>query len=224
VTGTYSSNPVYIYDTSGGNFKTLDVSGSGNTFIAKYSPSGSVLWAARIGGAEYDEGLGIATDTSNNIVVTGAYSSNPLTIYDASGGNFKTLDNSGSRSTFIATYSPTGSVLWAARIDEGDYESRTRIATDESNNIVVTGYYSSNPLTIYDASGGNFKTLMNSNPGSGSNDTFIATYSPTGNVLWAARIGGSEYDEGSGIATDTNNNIVVTGYYSSNPLTVYYAR
>ena len=56
-------------------------------------------------------------------------------------------------------------------------------------------------------------------------NTFIAKYSPSGNVVWAARIGGADGDDyGNGIATDANSNIVVTGYYSSNPLTVYYAR
>jgi len=217
VTGYYSSNPVYIYDASGENFKTLELSGNYNTFIAKYSQTGSVLWAARIDGGDDESRTGIATDESNNIVVTGSYYSNPLTIYDASGEVAKTLAWSGSSDTFIATYSPTGSVLWAARIGGAEYDEGRGIATDANNNIVVTGWYSSNPLTIYDASGGNFKILDNS----GDSNTFIATYSPTGTVLWAARIGGIGTNEGRGIATDASNNIVVIGFYNSNPLTIY---
>ena len=84
----------------------------------------------------------------------------------------------------------------------------------------MTGVYSSNPVTIYDAAGDAVKTLENS----GYADTFIAKYSPDGNVVWAARIGGAGNDYGYGIATDANSNIVVSGYYSSNPLTLYYAR
>ena len=133
------------------------------------------------------------------------------------------LENSGYADTFIAKYSPTGSVLWAARIGgAGDDDYGYGIATDANNNIVVTGIYYSNPVTIYNAAGDAVQTLDNSGS-AGSNDTFLAKYSPDGNVVWAARIGGADGDVGNGIATDANSNIVVTGSYYSNPVTIYNA-
>ena len=130
------------------------------------------------------------------------------------------LENSGSYNTFLAKYSPAGSVLWAARIGGIGSDYARGISTDTNNNILVSGYYNSNPLTVYDANGSVGATLVNS----GYYDTFLAKYSPDGSVLWAARIGGTGDDGGNSISTDANNNILVTGYYSSNPLTVYYAR
>src|SRR5688572_11324630 len=44
-----------------------------DVFIAKYSPTGSTLWAKRIGGAAYDYGgNGVATDAQNNIITVGS--------------------------------------------------------------------------------------------------------------------------------------------------------
>ena len=48
----------------------------------------------------------------------------------------------------------------------------------------------------------------------GSNDMFIAKYSPEFDLLWAQRIQGNDHDLAYNLAVDTSGNIVAVGYFS----------
>ena len=65
------------------------------------------------------------------------------------------------------------------------------------------------------------KTLTNA--GSGNKDSFVAKYSSAGFVQWVAGSSGSSSDTAASVAVDSSGNIVVGGYYYSNPLTVFSA-
>jgi len=80
----------------------------------------------------------------------------------------------------------------------------SNIVTDTSGNSYVTGYFSGT------AQFGSFNLTSN-----GSEDIFIAKYSPTGNCLWAKKAGGFFIDEGIDITIDNLGNIYITGYYTS---------
>jgi hypothetical protein len=219
VTGRYRSNPVTLYSEDGVTTETLTNDGNYDVFIAKYSTDGNVLWAARISGTAYDSGLGIAVDSGGNVYVAGLYKSNPLTLYSENeSSTSKTLTNDGGYDAFIAKYSTGGNVLWAARIGGIDTEYGRGIAVDSGGNVYVTGRYRTDPVTLYSENeSSTSKTLTTDR----SNNVFIAKYSTGGNVLWAARIGGSSAENGEGIAVDSGGNVYVTGHYSSNPVTLY---
>ena len=60
-----------------------------------------------------------------------------------------------------------------------------------------------------------FFTLANA----GSNDGFVVKYDLDGNPLWAKRISGTLNEFTQSVTIDSIQNIIVAGYYSSNPLT-----
>jgi hypothetical protein len=101
-----------------------------------------------LGGTASDVANSVITDSSGNIVVTGYYSSSPLTIYNADGTTFTTLVKTGSQEGFIVKYNPEGIPLWARQISGTGSKNIKSIKIDSSENIVVTGLYTSNPLTI----------------------------------------------------------------------------
>jgi hypothetical protein len=224
VTGYYNAAlTIYNQGPSGTAGTTLTNNGN-DVFIAKYSSAGAVLWAARISGTGTDVGNGIATDPSGNVVVAGYYSA-ALTIFNQgpSGTAGTTLPYVGGQDCFVAKYSSAGAVLWAARIagtsaTSGD--GGNAIATDSSGNVVVTGYYFSAAVTIYNQ--GPTGTAVTTLPFTGDNDCFVAKYSSAGAVLWAARIAstGAVTDIGRGISTDLSGNVLVTGGYGG-ALTIY---
>lgn len=75
----------------------------------------------------------------------------------------------------MAKYSPSGSVVWAARISGTSGENRPKVSADRFGKIYISGHYSSALLTLYDASGNAVKTLLN--PGGTSySDIFVARY------------------------------------------------
>jgi hypothetical protein len=54
-------------------FGRLSSIGSQEAYIAKYNSSGIVQWATTVGGTSIDQGLGITTDSSNNVYITGYF-------------------------------------------------------------------------------------------------------------------------------------------------------
>ena len=204
------------------SFDTLTLANSGNddVFVCGYTDAGRLRWAARIAGTSADVGYGISTDSSGNVYATGVYTSNPLTIYNAKGSVFGTLANAGGNDAFLVKYNASGVAQWATRIAGGASDVGFGISVDVSGNVYVTGFYSSNPLTIYNANGGTFGTLANA---TGSDDVFVVKYNTSGIAQWATRLSGVGNDGGRGISTDSSGNVYVTGYYANAPLTVYNA-
>ena len=217
VTGGYYTNPVTIYNSDGSTFGTLANSGIQDGYFVKYNASGTAQWATRIGGTARKTGTAITSDSSGNMYVIGTYESNPVTVYNSDGSTFGTLANSGLSDVFVVKYNSAGTTQWAARISGTGNDYSSRITSDSSGNIYVTGSYASNPVTVYNSDGSTFGTLVCS----GSLDIFIVKYNSSGTAQWTARIGGSDYETSQSITSDSSGNIYVTGSYQSNPVTIY---
>ena len=219
VTGGYVSTTLTIYNSNGTTFGTLTGAGvTQDVFIVKYNTSGTAQWATRLSGAGTEIGYGIATDSSGNSYITGVYGSNPLTIYNSNGTTFGTLTIAGGTDVFIVKYNTSGAAQWATRLSGTANDQGQGIAIDSSGNSYITGFYVSNPLTIYNSNGTTFGTLT----GTGTNnDVFIVKYDTSGAAQWATRLSGTSADVGYGIAADSSGNSYITGSYSSNPLTIY---
>ena len=81
--------------------------GDGDSFLAKYSPTGALVWVKQfVGGIGPDSGTGVAVDAGGNAYVTGSFSGS----VNVSGQLFTSL---GSRDIFAASFSPGGSLRWA---------------------------------------------------------------------------------------------------------------
>lgn len=74
---------------------TLTSAGSNDVFVAKFNPSGTLLWAVQAGGTGDDRGLDIAVDSRSNAYVTGLFSGS------ATFGSF-TRDSAGGTDMFVA--------------------------------------------------------------------------------------------------------------------------
>jgi len=72
VTGLFSGTATF--GLGGANATTLTSAGGADFFIAKYDPSGALVWARRAGGINFDVGAGIATDGAGNRYVSGFFS------------------------------------------------------------------------------------------------------------------------------------------------------
>lgn len=206
ITGNFYS-PVLTAGTQ--SITNTDPSPTGNTrdiFTIKFSPLGDVLWAKGSGGTGHDNGFGCATDFNNNLLITGSFSS--------ASAVFDTISLANSTSTnfddiFLVKYSPTGDVLWASGTGGSLFDYGRAVSTDQTGNIVITGDFSSGTVPFGPTTISNFSGNAN------ECDLFVAKYDPSGNVLWAKGGGAGGYDYGKGIATDQNENVVVTGYYQS---------
>jgi len=213
ITGEYASPTLTFGNTTLTNVDTIDV------FIAKYNPTGSLIWAKGIGGSGIETGNGAATDASGNLYITGNFTSTTLSF-----GSF-TLINSDTTGTtsdlFVAKFNAAGNEIWAN--SEGSFNPALigssfnpfasdfgyGICTDNSGNVLVTGTYGSY-LIVFGTD-----TL---NMASYASHLFVVKYNNAGNVVWARGETFSQFSSGNSgeaITTDASGNVYVSGYFNS---------
>ncbi|MGI4862981.1 MAG: T9SS type A sorting domain-containing protein [Janthinobacterium lividum] len=153
-----------------------------NTYILKYSAQGQPLWGqATVPASFQDYALlnSVGVDASGNVYVLGDFGPN-LTL----GTITLSLPQASSAHVFLAKYNPQGTVLWAKMA--GSLPPNTvlvsngyDLAVQADGTATITGTYSQS-IT--------FDQLTLGTPG-GSNQTYVARYSPQGAVVWAGRAG-----------------------------------
>ncbi|MFH1320952.1 MAG: T9SS type A sorting domain-containing protein [Bacteroidota bacterium] len=178
--------------------ETLTSSGYSDVFIARYDPSGNILWASQGGGSGwYDGGLSIAVDNSGNSYITGYY-------YGPATFGVYTLPLIGSYDMFLVKYDTSGNELWANEGGgtgvNGDWGSG--IVIDLSNNCYVTGRMED--ISTFGS------VVLNS---AGDEDVFVVKYNPSGSAVWGKKAGGADVDVGNAIVTDVLGNNFVTGTF-----------
>ncbi|TES92214.1 MAG: T9SS type A sorting domain-containing protein [Candidatus Cloacimonadota bacterium] len=145
-------------------------------YTVKYEPGGSVLWKDTINVGAWDRPLGIATDGSDNIIIAGyAYRGFANPSYDY----------------YIIKYDSNGTVVWTDTINLGEHEYGLAVATDASDNFIVTGKAQSEPY--------------------GPHNFYTVKYNKYCIKQWSDLIDPGEDDEALGVATDVSGNIIVTG-------------
>jgi hypothetical protein len=167
-----------------------------DAFVAKYSPTGSLLWVQTFGGILSESVYGVAVDGSGNIFLAAALGSANVVF-----GGF-TLSSAGGYDVMLAKLSPQGAVLWAERWGGANNDQPKGIAVDRSGNPVVVGNWGGGDL-----GGGGVAAGL-----------FVAKYSGAdGRYQWAKVVpsGGS----GNGIAIDPGSgNVVITGLLVGGPV------
>lgn len=198
VTGYFSSSTVTF-----GSITLTNANNNTDIFVVKYDNSLNVLYAKRAGDLGIEDGQGIAIDASGNAFVTGVFGSSSITF------GTTTLTNNGSTNSYdiyVVKYDPYLNPVWAKSAG-GTADDRGRgIATDTYGNIYATGVFKSASISF----GSNTVT----NAGVNEN-IFVSMYDASGNSLWAKSAGGTSQDEAYGIATDANENIFITGYFTN---------
>ena len=202
VTGvTLSTN----FPTTAGAYQTTS-GGTADAFVTKLNPAGSgLVYSTYLGGSGGDNGMGIAVDASGNAYITGFTSS---TDFPTTSGAFQTTYG-GSGDAFVTMLNSTGSgLLYSTYLGGSDAEQGNNIAVDGGGNAYVTGLTRSAnfPTTV-----GAFETTSG-----GMQDAFVTKLNPAGTgLIYSTYLGGSNDDEGKGIAVDAAGNVFVVGRTSS---------
>lgn len=191
VTGYFANMLIFSDGT------TLTSNGGGGIFISKYSSTGALLWAKNAGGTSYATGEGLVLDNAGNIYLTGQFRGT------ASFGAL-TISSAGNDDVFIAKYDTNGNEQWVKSAGGNGYDSGQGITLDNTGNVYVVGSYSEQA----DFDGTQIQSAI------GGRDAFVAAYDNQGGLMWAKGLGGGgSNDEATGVATDTNGNIYLTGYF-----------
>jgi len=201
VTGIFSGTTTFGPGES--NQTVLTSAGGWDIFIARFNQDGTLAWAKRAGGYDYDYGIGIATLSDNSTVVTGSFLASAT--FGPGELNQIILTSVGKRDIFIARYNPDGTLAWAKRAGGLAQEEGMDITTISDNSTVVTGRFYESLTFGKDEPN---ETVLTS---AGDMDIFVARYNPDGTLAWAKRAGGSGHEYGLGITTLSDDSTVVTG-------------
>jgi hypothetical protein len=174
-------------------------SASFDPVFTKYSPTGSVIWAKRFTGRQYDYTLGdISVDSKNCIYVSGRFGSSNFIA-----GSY-TLQNSDTNtySAYFAKLDVNGETVWAKAVGSGNNNGCLGTVTDSDDNVLVHGFFT-NSLTVE----GN---ILLTSPSYG---VFFNKYNAGGKLMWAkkATAGGN----GGGISGTADNEgcFYICGWY-----------
>ncbi|MCB0855831.1 MAG: hypothetical protein KDD63_26600, partial [Bacteroidetes bacterium] len=180
------------------SFGNLTISANtDDAFVAKYDPTGQVIWAKAFGDVGGSKALaeGLDIDASGNCYLSGNF------IGTVSFGAYS-LTASGSYDIFVAKLDPAGQVLWAKSAGGSGFDRCSAAKAGINGEIHLTGQFEGS--ATFGA------TTLTSN---GGREVFVCKLSSTGQFLWASSGGGILDDAGGGIDTDPAGNIYVTGYF-----------
>lgn len=180
----------------------LNSNGSYDIFIAKYTPDGKLIWAKSIGGSALDQVNNLTVDVSGNVILGASFGSGIIDC-DPGSGIFN-ISNAGGDDALIVKLDANGNFVWARGLGGFGTERGHVVTTDNNGNVIFVGAYGSASITS-----GSF-TLTNK----GGLDGFMVKYDSNGNTLWAYAIGSFSDDEIKSVKTDSNNAILVMGYFS----------
>jgi hypothetical protein len=195
VTGGYYSTTMAFGSTVINNVAASNY----QIFTAKYSPAGTVLWAASCGSTSTDVTYNVTTDTASNVYICG---------YINASFNFAgtPLSSTATTDIFLGKYSPSGTEIWGKCVGGSGTDVAYGVATDVNNNVYISGDFGS--------AGVNFGNTVLSNTGT-SRDIFLAKYNELGAEQWATSVGAGAQDYSFSMDIDRAGSVIIAGSSAS---------
>lgn len=185
---------------------TLNAPGRADAFVLKLSPGGSVDWAVSptTGSGNVHEALSVAVTPAGDTVAIGGFFQGSMTFASQPALTATGIDG------FVAKFAGVnGSTIFAADLGAGSGHliSTDAVAIDPAGDVYASGYFNG-AITANPSGGGSA-----SSPASGGGDLFLVKYNPYGAFQWSQTLGGSGFDEATGLAADAAGNLFVTGRF-----------
>ena len=175
----------------------LTTAGSTDIYVAKFSPAGTHQWSKRFGDSNLQYGVAVAADASGNVIITGTFDGT----LNFGGSN---LIGSGlSGDIYLAKFNSAGVHQWSQRFGDTNGQNGASVATDASENVVLTGYSDG----TVNFGGGNLTSA-------GQSDILLAKFNSAGVHQWSSQFGDASSQTAIDVTTDGGGNILLTGKYA----------
>ncbi len=183
----------------------------GDAFLAKYDPSGMLLWSTYYGGAGMDFANMCNVDASGNNVVMVGGTTSTLTGVIATPGSYQTNFSGGSPNVgdaFFVMFNGAGVRQWGTYYGGTGDDWPDGCTFDSFGNFYVAGGSTS---TSSIATLGSHQTTH----GGGIEDGFLIKFTISGTLVWATYYGGSGYDAGWTCTVNQSGDVYLVGQTSS---------
>ena len=187
-----SAGNTYVVGGTSGDLAGSNT-GANDAWIAKFDPEGNEIFRQQFGTPLPETAFNVAVDSNDNVFVSGI-TSGSLGGENAGGiGNdiwLAKFDSQGNQQFIqqFGTPEPVDNAFWGT------------LEVDGEDNVLLTGYTEGN--------------LGGENAGTA--DIWLAKFDNDGNQQFIEQFGTPEPDESFGVATDAENNVLVTGWTLGN--------
>jgi len=110
------------------------------------------------------------------------------------------------RDSFLSKFDSSGGFLWARTWGGSSTDASYSVDVDGSGSVYVTGAF--REIVDFDPGSG-----VKNHTSNGAPDVFLSKFDSSGGFLFAKVWGGTDWDEGYGVAADGSGNVYVTGYF-----------
>jgi len=167
--------------------------GQQDIFLATFTQGGLFRWSAAFGGASQDEGLSVAIGAQSDIFLVANFQgeinvgTNPI-------------KSAGGTDVALVKFMSTGKPRWAVRFGGVFGDRGNKVAVTPDDVTYVAGSFSGE-MTVG-------STVLTS---AGQTDAFVASFSASGDVLWAKALGGAGLDHAISVGVDAVGHVYVAG-------------
>ncbi|WP_083883620.1 S8 family serine peptidase [Spirulina subsalsa] len=221
---------LYITGYTTGNLGGT-VAGTADAWVAKYSPDGEQVWlrqlGASVGSSRWDEATGVAVDKAGNVYLTGHTQ-----------GAMKEQTHLGDKDGWLAKYDGEGNFQWVKQFGTMATDEVLGISVYDPNSggddhdpslvrIHLAGYTRGwlgetldrqkvniydwkDPVAVWAGVHGDMSGLGGTYHGQG--DAWVAQFTGDGVSEWKRLLGTELADRATGVATDGEGNVYITGY------------
>lgn len=178
-------NRVILCGTSGSlNFPLLNTtqsfSGISDLFVSQLNAFGQLQWSTLSGGADQDAALGITSNPSGEIFLTGYSKSSNFPVLNAWQSSF-----GGQEDIVLQRYNGNGQMIWSTYWGAADADRGNSIAAPDNQLLFIGGY----------TEGNSFPTLFPYQPQSqGMEEGIIGWFKQDGILAFSSYLGGSAGD------------------------------
>ena len=118
------------------SFLTISGGQSQDGFLAKYGPTGRLLWVRTLAGYGAEIFYSVAVDSSGYVYAGGYFN---LSATVSGGGQSQTLSSQGGSDAALAKFTSDGTLVWARSLGSGSGDSLTGVGVGSSGAIAVMG-------------------------------------------------------------------------------------
>ena len=178
--------------------------GSGDAFVAKIAPAGSLVYSTLLGGSGSEFSSAIAVDGTGAAYVAGTTSSSNFPLASALQSSY-----SGDTDGFLTKVQPAGnSLAYSTYLGGANSDYINAIAVDASNSVFVAGY-SGSP---------SFPSAAPVLAFTSGIDAFVAKLNPAGSgYSYFTYLGGSSFELATAVALEPGTGAAIVGGYTFSP-------
>jgi len=183
-----------------------ELDGSDDAFIAKFSPSGDLVFSTYFGGSGEDRIERNGIDQYGNYIFTGRSGSED---YPTTSGVYQEEYGGGNTDIIVTALSEDcQTIRYSTYFGNSAEEVGLDVDIDNQGNLVVVGLAYATTNTTEGAYQRDY--------GGGQSDSVITKFSANcTDLLWSTLLGGDGWEFGDDVDFDSSNNVVIAGYTGS---------